>query len=129
MIGSLVWGGTHSVSYGHVVSGVIVPEQQIVPGLRFVTDPEAGFEGRYDSPRGRLLEIEVNHRHEARWLGLMGSARHAGPHEEGLRERGWSGDDVDRIERPVGLDIGSKTPPEIALSVLAGIVADRQGKR
>ena len=51
-------------------SGAILPEQQIVPGLRFVTDPEAGFEGRYDSPRGRLLEIEVTHRHEARWLGL-----------------------------------------------------------
>jgi molybdenum cofactor synthesis domain-containing protein len=68
-------------------------------------------------------------RSDARWLGLMGSARHAGPHEDGLRERGWADDDVDRIERPVGLDIGSKTPPEIALSVLAGIVADRQGRR
>lgn len=51
-------------------SGEIVPEQHVVPGLRFVTDPEAGFEGRYDSPLGRLLEIEVTHRREARWLGL-----------------------------------------------------------
>ncbi len=65
----------------------------------------------------------------ARYLGLMGSARHTGPHVEGLRERGRSDAEIARIERPIGLDIGSKTPPEIALSVLAGLVADRQGKR
>jgi molybdenum cofactor synthesis domain-containing protein len=68
-------------------------------------------------------------RTRARYLGLMGSARHTGPHVDGLRDRGWSDDEIARIERPIGLDIGSKTPPEIALSVLAGIVADRQGKR
>lgn len=65
---------------------------------------------------------------DARWLGMMGSKRHLGPHVEGLRERGWDDQDIDRIERPVGLDIGSRTPPEIALSVLAGVVADRQGQ-
>lgn len=65
----------------------------------------------------------------ARYLGLMGSARHTGPHVDGLRERGRSDDEIARIERPIGLDIGSKTPPEIALSVLAGLVADRQGRR
>ena len=65
----------------------------------------------------------------ARYLGLMGSARHTGPHVDGLRERGRTDDEIARIERPIGLDIGSKTPPEIALSVLAGIVADRQGRR
>jgi xanthine/CO dehydrogenase XdhC/CoxF family maturation factor len=65
----------------------------------------------------------------ARYLGLMGSARHTGPHVEGLRERGRSERDIARIERPIGLDIGSKTPPEIALSVLAGIVAGRHGRR
>ncbi len=66
---------------------------------------------------------------DARWLGLMGSKRHVGPHVEGLREAGWSDDDIERIERPVGLDIGSRTPPEIALAILAGVVADRNGKR
>ncbi len=64
---------------------------------------------------------------DARWLGMMGSRRHLGPHVEGLRERGWTDDDIARIERPVGLDIGSRTPPEIALAVLAGLVRDRHG--
>lgn len=103
---------------------------EIVPGVE-----EAGIDGDSDvvvTDHGRediVDQCEQMLRSDARWLGLMGSARHAGPHEEGLRDRGWSSDEVGRIERPVGLDIGSKTPPEIALSVLAGIVADRQGKR
>lgn len=64
----------------------------------------------------------------ARWLGLMGSARHAPPHVAPLRERGFDDDAIERIHRPIGLDIGSKTPPEIALATLAGLVADRHGR-
>lgn len=83
-----------------------------------------------DHDRDDIVEVtDQMLRSDARWLGMMGSARHTGPHVEGLRERGWSEDDIDRIERPVGLDIGSKTPPEIAVAILGGIVADRQGRR
>jgi xanthine/CO dehydrogenase XdhC/CoxF family maturation factor len=83
-----------------------------------------------DHERGDIVEVcEQMLRSDARWLGLMGSKRHTGPHVDGLRERGWDEDAIARIERPVGLDIGSKTPPEIALAILAGIVADRTGHR
>ncbi len=83
-----------------------------------------------DHDRDDIVEVtEQMLRSDARWLGMMGSARHTGPHVDGLRERGWGEDDIDRIERPVGLDIGSKTPPEIAVAILGGIVADRQGRR
>jgi hypothetical protein len=51
-------------------SGRITPEAEIVPGLRFVPDPEAGMQGRYASPAGRLLELEVTHAAPARWFGL-----------------------------------------------------------
>lgn len=64
----------------------------------------------------------------ARWIGLMGSRRHEPPHVEPLRARGFSDDDIGRIHRPIGLDIGSRTPPEIALATLAGLVADRNGR-
>src|ERR687892_58421 len=61
----------------------------------------------------------------ARSVGVMGSRRHAGPHLERLRELGV---DPSRVETPVGLDIGARTPQEIALSILAGLVASRTGR-
>ena len=33
-----------------------------------------------------------------------------------------------RVHRPIGLNIGSRTPPEIALSALAGLLADRNDR-
>lgn len=61
----------------------------------------------------------------ARFVGVMGSRRHAGPHLERLRELGA---DPGRVETPVGLDIGARTPQEIAVSILAGLIASRTGR-
>jgi xanthine dehydrogenase accessory factor len=61
----------------------------------------------------------------ARWVGIIGSPRHAAPHLEALRSLGVAEDDIARVHRPIGLNIGSKTPAEIALSTLAGLLADR----
>ncbi len=63
-----------------------------------------------------------------RWIGIMGSPRHAGPHGPALRAEGVDADLIATVQRPIGLDIGSKTPAEIALSTLAGLVADRAGR-
>ena len=46
-----------------------------------------------------------------------------------LREEGFSDDELARIHTPIGLDIGGKSPPEVALSILAELVAVRSGKR
>ena len=67
-------------------------------------------------------------RSPARWIGLMGSARHEPPHVAPLRDRGFTDDQIARIERPIGLDLGSRTPPEIALATLAGLLADRNAR-
>jgi molybdenum cofactor synthesis domain-containing protein len=64
----------------------------------------------------------------ARWIGLMGSLRHSAPHVEPLAAMGFADDEIARIHRPIGLDIGSKTPPEIAVATLAGLIADRTGR-
>ncbi len=63
-----------------------------------------------------------------RWVGVMGSLRHTAPHLAALRERGVSEGDIVRVHRPIGLDIGSHTPVEIAISTVAGLIADRNGR-
>ncbi len=64
----------------------------------------------------------------ARWVGVMGSPRHTAPHVAALRERGVAPEQVARVHRPIGLDIGSKSPAEIAVSTVAGLLADRAGR-
>jgi xanthine/CO dehydrogenase XdhC/CoxF family maturation factor len=65
---------------------------------------------------------------KARWIGLMGNPRHVGPHVQMLTELGVPEADIARVHRPIGLNIGSRTPPEIAVSALAGLLADRNGR-
>ena len=64
-------------------------------------------------------------RSPARFVGVMGSRRHVGGHIEALHAMGFSDEEVARVRSPVGLDLGAKTPEEIALSIAAGLVAAR----
>jgi xanthine dehydrogenase accessory factor len=64
----------------------------------------------------------------ARWVGVMGNPRHEGPHVAALTELGVPPEDIARVHRPIGLDIGSRQPAEIAVSTLAGLLADRNGR-
>ena len=63
-------------------------------------------------------------RSPARVVGVMGSKRHVGPYVAGLREMGFGEQDLARIRSPLGVDLGGRRPPEIALSIAAGLVAD-----
>lgn len=64
----------------------------------------------------------------ARWIGVMGNPRHEAPHVAALEALGVAPGDIARIHRPIGLNIGSRTPPEIAIATLAGILADRNAR-
>lgn len=63
-----------------------------------------------------------------RWIGIMGNPRHEGPHVAALEAEGLADDLIATVKRPIGLDIGSKAPTEIALSTLAELVAHRRGR-
>jgi xanthine dehydrogenase accessory factor len=65
---------------------------------------------------------------DARWVGIMGSPRHRAPHPTALASLGVPADEIARVHRPIGLNIGSRTPAEIAISTLAGLIADRNGR-
>jgi xanthine/CO dehydrogenase XdhC/CoxF family maturation factor len=65
----------------------------------------------------------------ARWVGIMGSPRAEPPHIEALALLGVDPGEVARVHRPIGLNIGSKTPPEIAIATLAGLIADRNQRQ
>jgi xanthine dehydrogenase accessory factor len=64
----------------------------------------------------------------ARWVGIMGSPRVEPPHIQALALLGVTPDEIARVHRPIGLNIGSRTPPEIAIATLAGLLADRNGR-
>jgi molybdopterin adenylyltransferase len=64
----------------------------------------------------------------ASFVGVMGSKRHVGPHVEALRDRGFGDEDLARVRSPLGLDLGGRSAEEIALAILAGVVAARHGR-
>jgi xanthine dehydrogenase accessory factor len=65
---------------------------------------------------------------KARWVGVMGNPRHPAPHIPALEALGVAPGDIARVHRPIGVNIGSRTPPEIAISTLAGLIADRNDR-
>ena len=75
---------------------------------------------------GEVLESALAAR--TRWIGILGNPRHEGPHVAALKQRGVGDDEIARVHRPVGLNIGSRTPAEIAVATLAGLIADRNGR-
>ena len=61
------------------------------------------------------------------YIGMLGSARRGGAILKLLREEGLSEESLARVRVPIGLDIGARSAPEIALAVLAEIQAVRTG--
>ncbi|HET8791432.1 MAG TPA: XdhC family protein [Modicisalibacter sp.] len=63
------------------------------------------------------------------YIGVMGSRKTSAARAERLqRSGGLNQDQIERIRMPIGLDIGSKTPAEIALAVMADVVRVYHGR-
>ena len=63
------------------------------------------------------------------YIGAMGSQKTSAARAERLRRSGGLTDDeLSRLHMPIGLGLGSKTPAEIALAVMADIVRVRRGR-
>jgi xanthine dehydrogenase accessory factor len=66
---------------------------------------------------------------DARYIGAIGSRKTHADRRERLRREGFSDEQIARIHGPIGLDLGGQTPAEIALSIVAEVVATRYGRR
>ena len=67
-------------------------------------------------------------RSNAPYVGALGSRRAQEARRRRLRDAGYTDEEIDRIRAPVGLDLGAVTPPETAVSILAEILAVRNGR-
>jgi xanthine dehydrogenase accessory factor len=77
-----------------------------------------------DIDRGMLAELL---RTEAGYVGLIGSKTKRDGIFASLRGEGYTDADLARVHSPVGLAIGARTPEEIAVSIVAEIIAVRAG--
>jgi xanthine dehydrogenase accessory factor len=82
--------------------------------LVFTHDP------KFDEP-ALLAALRTN----AGYIGALGSRQTTADREERLKRAGLSEADLARVHAPCGLDIGSRTAEETAVSVLAEIIAAR----
>ena len=70
-----------------------------------------------------IIDIDVD------YVGLIGSKRRTNIVLQRLRENGAAEERLAKVHAPVGLDIGAVTPEEVALAIMAEIVAVRRGGR
>ena len=62
-------------------------------------------------------------RTEAGYIGMIGSRRKIAHTWEALKATGFTDADLDRVHAPIGLDIGGDSPGEIAISIMAQLIA------
>jgi len=61
------------------------------------------------------------------YVGMIGSKRRTNIVLDKLREEGTNEEQLKKVRAPIGLDIGAVSPEEVALAILAEIVAERRG--
>jgi xanthine dehydrogenase accessory factor len=101
--------------------------------------PPEALAGRHLGPRDAVLVFTHDPKFDepalraalasgAGYVGALGSRRTTAERAARLRADGLSEQELARVAAPCGLDIGASTPEEVAISVLAEIVAARAGR-
>jgi xanthine dehydrogenase accessory factor len=104
-----------------------------------VDDIPSWLEANRLPPTAYAVIVTRGHRHDLdalramvpgmlRYVGLIGSRAKVRRIYDALREEGASPEALSRVHAPIGLDIGAITPQEIAVSILAELIAVKHGK-
>jgi xanthine dehydrogenase accessory factor len=97
----------------------LVPTVPLIPTTALVL---VAHDYKYDLPvMKHALTTPVG------YVGLLGSTRRGAAIFELLREQGVTDDTLARVRTPIGLDLGAQAAPEIALAIMAEIVAVQHG--
>lgn len=116
-------------------------EQFAVPGVRkvadmpddavreFANDGATAIVALTHDPRIDDMGLMEALESDAFYIGAMGSTRTSQNRRERLLALDIKPADIERLHAPIGLPIGSKTPPEIAIAILAEITAVRKNRR
>ena len=78
---------------------------------------------KFDEP---TLKVVLSH--QVGYVGAVGSRKTKEERDERLRKQGVAEEQIRRIHGPIGLNIGATSPEEMALAIMAEIVATRHGK-
>jgi xanthine dehydrogenase accessory factor len=65
-------------------------------------------------------------RTEARYVGMIGSKRKVLSVYKALENEGYRSEEFERVYAPIGLEIGALAPEEIAISIVAELIAVRR---
>ena len=82
--------------------------------------------------RGHLFDLECARallKRQYRYAGLIGSRRKVALLREQLARDGYSEETIATLHAPIGVDIGAETPGEIAVSIVAEMIAIRRKSR
>ncbi len=80
----------------------------------------------HGEPQHDLLALRRFVQEKVAYLGILGSRSKIARIMEILRKDGISEEKIKKVRAPVGLDIGAKTPEEIAVSIAAELIRERR---
>lgn len=92
-------------------------------------DPSASYVICSYSHASDCAALEAVLRKSFSYAGMVGSHAKIDALFARMREKGFTDQQLSQIYTPIGLDIGGETPAEIAVAILAEILAVRHGKR
>ncbi|HEX7036913.1 MAG TPA: XdhC family protein [Pseudomonadales bacterium] len=108
-----------------------------IPGVRLINDmPDDAVRRHASDPSSAIVALTHDPRiddmglmealyTDAFYIGAMGSSRSSAKRRERLKALDVDEAALARLHAPIGLPIGSKTPPEIAIAIMAEIIAVR----